>query len=651
MGMVLALIIVRCSNNNGGVDMLKNSGEPLYGALVPVDESFQQRQSGDWQQMQQMYQQLPQTQVYYNNVERRDEEVIPLEELQQRESAVDRIESYLRGPPPIPSDGASTTNLALDSSIAINTAVELGQMQQEGGEDLRGHQSIPSEGASVLDSSISNVAMNTVELEQIQQQEGVDLRGHPPIPSEVAYTTGLVPDSSISNVVIKVVELEQKEQQAQVEGEEHKPNPQEMWDKAEEEITQHQQQLNSELAMQQEQLRREEEQQRQPQEQQRREQQPQEQPPPQPETYTVEFNNIKNTWDPHERNDIALLWHVPASGSSVIRHAVGGCHRLVQASGFGLRDGHDTDDQVGVFYPTEGSPFVNIDSTTIQGIRRAASMRFADAQVADVVVTPLIYGTNELFTHTSQGRFFAMFSHPVERAVRLFYSMKEVQPALREWTMDRYCRSTYVENNFLTRQLSNHLEGELDESHYRKALEIIRDKFLVGLTSNMDESLERFEKYFRWTYRLHPESQESCRNRILLEDAAAEKKIKNRTPKEGDPNWAWLQHHNAFDLRLYAYIEKLFKEQAVFVKGATENFRNVDTTCCRCDPATFPAFELDGDDDDETPPEPDENIEQHDGGKDATTFQGGIRLLRRLPPELTSALFVPCTVDDFWLND
>ena len=61
----------------------------------------------------------------------------------------------------------------------------------------------------------------------------------------------------------------------------------------------------------------------------------------------------------------------------------------------------------------------------------------------------------------------------------------------------------------------------------------------------------------------------------------------------GDPNWAWLLHHNALDLRLYAYIEKLYEEQDVFVKGATENFRNVDTTCCRC--------ELDGDEDDEIP--------------------------------------------------
>ena len=363
----------------------------------------------------------------------------------------------------------------------------------------------------------------------------------------------------------------------------------------------------------------------------------------------VELINLKNTWDRHEPNDIAILWHVRASGSSVIRHAVGGCHRLVQASGFGMRNDQVTvGDQVGVIYPTEGSPFVNIDSTTLEGIRHAASIKFADAQVADLVVSPLVYETNELFTQTSKGRFFAVFSHPVDRAVRLFYTMQDEQPALREWTLERYARSTYQENNYLTRQLSNQFEGPLDESHYRKAMEIVRDKFLVGLSSKMNESLDRFEKYFRWTYRIHPKNQERCRSRVLWREKDLQNKIKKRMPEEGDSIWAWLIHHNAFDLRLYTYIEKLYEEQAVFVKGAKKSFRNWDTTCCRCSPATFPPFDLEGEDDDEI------SMTRAEGESEARTresvFEGGIRLLRKLPPALISALFVPCTVDDFWFD-
>ena len=101
-------------------------------------------------------------------------------------------------------------------------------------------------------------------------------------------------------------------------------------------------------------------------------------------------------------------------------------------------------------------------------------------------------------------------------------------------------------------------------------------------------------------------------------------------------------------MHLTTYIEKLYEEQAIFVKGAKKNFRNWDTTCCRCSPATFPPFDLEGEDDDEI------SMTQDGGESEANTresiFEGGVRLLRRLPPALISALFVPCTVDDFYLD-
>jgi hypothetical protein len=45
---------------------------------------------------------------------------------------------------------------------------------------------------------------------------------------------------------------------------------------------------------------------------------------------------------------------------------------------------------------------------------------------------------------------------------------------------------------------------------------------------------------------------------------------------------------NNFDLQLYGYIESLFKEQAQFVADLPADFRNIDGTCCKCDPPTFP---------------------------------------------------------------
>jgi len=107
---------------------------------------------------------------------------------------------------------------------------------------------------------------------------------------------------------------------------------------------------------------------------------------------------------------------------------MGGCHRFVQATEFGVTDGHIADTEVAIVYPsvpgvpdTDRSPFVNIDSTTVEGIKRARDMGFADAQLADVVVSPFVYKTNDLFTKTAKGRLFSVFRHPIDRAVSMFY--------------------------------------------------------------------------------------------------------------------------------------------------------------------------------------------------------------------------------------
>ena len=113
-----------------------------------------------------------------------------------------------------------------------------------------------------------------------------------------------------------------------------------------------------------------------------------------------------------------MFWHIPKAGGSSIKDSLGGCHRFVQATEFGVTDGHDQDTTVAIVYPavpggadTDRSPFVNIDSTTVAGIARAKGMGFADAGLADVVVSPFVYELNDLFTQTAKGRFFSVFRH------------------------------------------------------------------------------------------------------------------------------------------------------------------------------------------------------------------------------------------------
>lgn len=313
-----------------------------------------------------------------------------------------------------------------------------------------------------------------------------------------------------------------------------------------------------------------------------------------------QLNNFKDTWDPYETTDIPMFWHIPKAGGSSIKDAMGGCHRFIQATEFGVTDGHINDKEVAIVYPavpgaadTDRSPFVNIDSTTVAGIQRARDMKFADSQLADVVVSPFVFELNDLFTQTAKGRLFSVFRHPIERAVSMFYYIRvadwepSYKPELKDWSLEQYAVSDVVENNWMTRQLSNQISGDLSEENLRNAMEVIRSKMLVGLMSKIEPSMTRFEKFFRWTYHVNPTNQEACRER-LMGGGSNSNKANKKPLGEGDEAWGLLALQNNFDLQLYDYIEKLFDEQEAFVSGMPDNFRNIDATCCKCDPATFP---------------------------------------------------------------
>jgi len=360
-------------------------------------------------------------------------------------------------------------------------------------------------------------------------------------------------------------------------------------------------------------------------------------PTPQPEDSLLELSNFQDTWSPLSPTDIPIFWNVQESGGATVRAAMGGCHRLVQATGWGAKNDETDGSRVGIVYPEEGVPFVNVDTTTVDGIGRAREMGFADAQVADVAVSPLVYEANGLFTPASRGRLFAVFRHPIERAARYFGHLQKAEPWMKYWTLERYAKSDYVEDNRLTRLLSNRLDGcgecELTEEHYRRAVEIVSRKFLVGLATQLEPSMDRFEKFFRWKYRIHPLTQEECRSKVMAEAVDADANAERKIPKEGDAAWAWLAHRNQYDLRLYAYIERLFEEQAVFVKGQQDNYRNAESTCCKCDPPSFP------------PGTGEFDAEDEEGAGLLFQTLGGQRIFRKLPSSLVSALFVPCNPD------
>jgi len=312
----------------------------------------------------------------------------------------------------------------------------------------------------------------------------------------------------------------------------------------------------------------------------------------------AELSNFKDAWEPWEKTDVPVFFHIPKAGGSSVKDVIGTCHRFVMATEFGVSDGHADDEEVAIVYPGGGpegqdrSPFVNVDTTTIAGIERAAKLGFADAGLADAVVTPFIYESNALFTPTAKGRLFTVFRHPIDRAISMFYYIQVADweptyaPELKDWTIEQYATSDKIENNWLVRQLTHKFEGDLEDYDLKLAMEVVRRKFLVGLMTEIDTTMTRCEQYFRWTYHVNPPNQERCRERLM--GGGSNKNTKKKKVEEGSEAWNLLGLQNNYDLQLYEYIESLFKEQAQFVEGIPEDYRQLDATCCKCGPATYP---------------------------------------------------------------
>lgn len=312
------------------------------------------------------------------------------------------------------------------------------------------------------------------------------------------------------------------------------------------------------------------------------------------------LSNFKDNWDEWEPSDTPVFFHIPKAGGSTIKDIIGTCHRFYMATEAGITDGHDKDTEIAIVYPGGGpkgvdrSPFINVDTTTVAGIARAKEMGFADSGLADAVVTPFIYEANELFTPTAKGRLFTVFRHPIDRAISLFYYLQVADweptydPELQNWSIKEYATSDRIENNWLTRQLSNQLGGELHDENLEIAMEVVRSKFLVGLMSEIKTTMERCERFYHWTYHVNPPNQEKCREALLKGGSNSNSKNKKDKPQPGSEEWELLAWQNNYDIQLYEYIETLFVEQEQFVADIPKDFRNIDGTCCKCDPPTFP---------------------------------------------------------------
>jgi len=246
--------------------------------------------------------------------------------------------------------------------------------------------------------------------------------------------------------------------------------------------------------------------------------------------------------------------------------------------------GHDKDEELVVFEPGHtGANFVNVDTITRPGILRAEQMGLVPSGLADLIVTSTpTFAIQHLFDRFHKGRALVLFRHPVDRLVSKFYYSqiatweKSFHPEWADMTLLEWAENVNNENNPLVKSLSGvSIEGTVRESDFRTAARNLRDRFVVGLMNQMEESVHRFNIILGVD-----ESEEA--NRLCMDEFfghGVRKQNSNAHPqiKRDDPAYQVLAARNEFDIRLYEVAIDLFEEQKEVILSHLRESKNTGT--------------------------------------------------------------------------
>lgn len=274
--------------------------------------------------------------------------------------------------------------------------------------------------------------------------------------------------------------------------------------------------------------------------------------------------------------ETVVFWHINKSGGTTAQSLMAclgrtNTQQLTLASRVGAlpRFGHDRDAALVVFRPWKGNDatYVNVDTSSAAGMLRAARMGLVASGLADVIVSAdPAFAVAHLYDRAHRGRATALFRHPVERLVSKFYYLQTAtwertyHPAWKNVTVLQFAKNKNRDNNFMVKKLAGKkMNAAVGEEDLLLAMATLSQRFVVGLTNRMEESMRRFNVV------LGIDEQETGNIRCMDEFFGHGEQRKNANPhpqvKKGSPAWKAFAAKNALDIRLYAYILELFEEQ------------------------------------------------------------------------------------------
>ncbi len=279
---------------------------------------------------------------------------------------------------------------------------------------------------------------------------------------------------------------------------------------------------------------------------------------------------------PYKRDrDIALYWNIPLTGTMYVDEILGRCYKLVQASDdASIIEGHEKDGIIHVLtIDPNNKKYVNVNMGSISGIKHAKALHLASSGTVEVIRTSYIYEADFLFEQTPKyGKCFTMMRDPIQRSIDVFFKLKESSSneVFQEMTIGEYVHSSYCEDNWMVRVLSNEMEGPLKKQHLDLAKHILGRKFLVGITEKFEESIKRFTKYFQWDDEVADDEISQCLDEELELSKQVETNAifavsqRSEIVKTGTEVYRILQQKNSFDIELYQYAKSLYNTQSIY---------------------------------------------------------------------------------------
>jgi len=271
--------------------------------------------------------------------------------------------------------------------------------------------------------------------------------------------------------------------------------------------------------------------------------------------------------------------------------------------------GYDKEDEVVVFEPHAGKDWkvVNVDTTIKAGILRAKELGLVQSHTTDLIFTmePNFAG-RELYDEANKGRFLALFRHPVERAVSMFYYLQTAtwertyRPEWADMSVIEWAGLEHQEEDYMVHKLVGKKFGDpADETDLIIAKELVRQRFIVGLMGEMKESIRRFnivlgvddesersqKCMIEFGLVIEPEEQDTTpavaappsattgdKEGVRRQLGATSSTNSNKHPKfeEGIPEYEAVASRNRLDMLLYKYIETLFDAQKEIVDSYLE---------------------------------------------------------------------------------